>query len=186
VDFECDLNPVFYFIPKSTNSYHRLVITKILTANTLTINSGITVSATKFTSQALLSNSGGGIVAIVANKIVMNSNSKITADGAGFSGGALENQSPPCVGCPLCKHTNYLCGATGNRGAQRGASIAPYSEDITVRKYCRGALANGGGGGNNHNAPGGGGSNVCSNANTLLWTGDGGICHFPNIISFSI
>jgi len=79
----------------------------------------------------------------------------------------------PCDTCPPgCSTTNYIC-SNQELGGQRGASIAIYSEDPTVRRYCRGALGNAGGGGNNHNSPGGGGANVCANANVLSFTGDG-------------
>lgn len=60
-----------------------------------------------------------------------------------------------------------------NDGAQKGASIVPYSEDSSTRDACRGAPANAGGGGNSHNAPGGGGANVCGNIISNPWNGKG-------------
>jgi len=163
VVFECDLNPAFYNVGSSSN-YYRMVVTKILLADVLSVGA-ITMRPKAFVS-------GGGIVAIIANSIKMSSGSKISADGVGFSGGTRASNGNPCSNCSGCSNKNYFC-SDPKFGGQRGASIAPYSENPLVRGNCRGALANGGGGGNNHNSAGGGGANVCANPKALDWTGDG-------------
>jgi len=176
IQFECDLNPVFLNIGHSSSNYYRMVVTKVITANVLTIASNSNITALPFSSNCGATNLGGGIVAIIANQIVMSSGSQISADAAGFSGGfsggTVVNSTYPCNGCPSCTTKNYACYSSGI-GGQRGSSIAEFSEDPIIRGNCRGALANGGGGGNNHNSAGGGGANVCSNALSISWTGDG-------------
>jgi len=150
-----------------------MVATRVIVANILTLQASIT--ALGFTSQVTTTNTGGGVVAIIANQIVMTSGTKIGADSAGFSGGLPATGASSCSDCaPVggCRTTNYQC-IQYRLGAERGASIAPYSENTAVRGNCRGSLANGGGGGNNHNSPGGGGANLCANSLALPWTGDG-------------
>jgi len=161
VSFECDLNPAFNNLGHSSSGQYSMVVTRIMLADTLSISASITAQP--------FSN-GGGIVAIIANAVQMKE--KISADAAGFSGGTVSNSKGICYRCPYCSTANNLC-SEARIGGQRGASIAPYSEDRTIRGNCRGALANGGGGGNNHNAAGGGGANVCANMKWLNWTGDG-------------
>jgi len=176
IEFECDLDPAFLNRGHSLSNYYTMVITKIIVADVLTIEENISLRAGPFTSQSNTTNSGGGIVAIIANAIQMASGSRISADAAGFSGGTVETTSAYCYLCEAnsCSVANYSC-ASSDTGGQKGASIASYSEDPGVRGYCRGALANGGGGGNNHNAAGGGGANVC-NQNSVDWTGNGVSC----------
>jgi len=191
VYLECELAPEFLNRPASINGYHTMVITKFFLANTISFFSFTTISAPPFSSQAtgVIANSGGGVVAMLAKSIIMADGSTITADAAGFSGGEGAFAIPPCVNCnnatAPCR-TEDFSYINPNFGAQRGSSIAAYSEDPLVRFYGRGALANGGGGGNNQNAPGGGGANVCSDADYLPWTGDG-VCvlfFFPSRFAF--
>jgi len=155
------------------NGYHQMVITEFIAASTVSLGANAILQATPFTSLASSSNQGGGVVAIVTNQLQMSDNSIISTTAAGFSGGIRQEAGSPCTQCAApdsCYTPNYYCTSVNN-GAQRGASITPYSEDLSVRQYCRGALANGGGGGNDHNAAGGGGANVCATAGT--WTGTG-------------
>jgi len=167
VQLECDLNPAFTPVSANGNNHHRMVISKFFVANTLTLSNGVVISASKFT--ATPSANAGGIVPILARSILMATSSKITADKSGFSGGVREAGSN-CISCFFgCNEQSYTCDQ--GDGGQQGASIVPYSEDPSVRGYCRGAMANGGGGGNSHNAPGGGGANVCSDS--ISWNGKG-------------
>jgi len=161
--------------------YYTAVMTKILVGDVITLSAGANYAAAPWGSaQATgVSNVGGGVVAIIANQILMSDNSKITADGAGFSGGPkIDSNIVQGCGFCFCVVNDYVCDDQF-RGGMKGASIAPYSENPNNRKYCRGATANGGGGGNNHNSGGGGGANVCTNS-ALGWTGAGVSIRFNN------
>jgi len=177
VRMECDLDPSFLGVTANANNYHTMVLTKFITAKQLTLTINAQITPVDFTSQLVSIfnfNFGGGVVPILARTISMASGSSIDASGKGFTGGTAMPIFPsPCTYCTdPCAEDSYLCTSPG-QGGQKGASIAPFSEDSNVRNYCRGALANGGGGGNNHNAPGGGGANVCASANSIPWTGNG-------------
>jgi len=175
VIMECDLNPAFVGISFS-GPYFTAVMTKIVVGDVVTLLPSASFEAVPWgLAGGSATNVGGGVVAIVANKILMSDNSRITTDGAGFSGG-LKKPNNIFLGCglclPGCLTTNYVC-SDWNGGGMKGASIAPYSEDLSNRQYCRGATANGGGGGDNHGSAGGGGANVCADSGSKAWTGDG-------------
>lgn len=108
---------------------------------------------------------GGISAALVQNALQVDG--AIHADGAGFRGGAVKNESGAASG----NHTAYVSTNTLD-SAQKGESIAggPSDYDSLGGRYGRGAPANGGGGGNSHNAGGGGGAN----AGALIgWNGQG-------------
>lgn len=126
----------------------------------LTINAGATLSA------PLWNGSTGGIMPLlVQDGLVINGT--LSAEGAGFRGGALDNETT-AAGTDV---TLYR-GALPADGAEKGESIAGYQAqyDVLNGRYGRGAPANGGGGGNAHNAGGGGGANGNSG---LTWNGQG-------------
>ena len=170
VTLECALPPAFLGIPPNALGYHRLVVTKFVVADVLSLTAGASIQAKPFSS-LVPSNTGGGVLPILANNILLGAGARISADAAGFPGGVPMNGGG-CTDCAYCSVLEYLCPDSAN-GGMKGASVAPYSEDASVRLYCRGALANGGGGGNTHNAPGGGGANVCNDVAQHSWTGDG-------------
>ncbi len=91
----------------------------------------------------------GGVVAFrVIGNLTLNNN--ITADGAGFRGGAKsDNIQGDC--------NNYTFQSSDAKFSGKGEGIYKVSDGI--HKYAMGHLANGGGGGNPHNAGGGGGGN---------------------------
>ena len=108
--------------------------------------------------------STGGIIAFsVTGDLTLNAN--ISADGAGFRGGAYEVYTGSC-GFAIVNDDYFYDESNDEiwRGALKGEGIAAFVPD---KRRGRGHWANGGGGGNDHNAGGGGGSNSGSG-------GDGG------------
>jgi len=101
---ECDLPPEFLGITKSASGYHRMVITKIIVADTIALGPAVSIRPPAFSSltSLLVPNAGGGVVAIIARRIVMQSGSSINADASGFSGGIAINS--PVV--PLSSQVN--------------------------------------------------------------------------------
>ena len=98
--------------------------------------------------------STGGIVAIEASGTV-TLNASISADSAGYRGGALLNQANNCSNTFAA--TNYYYSAAGTLfggGGKKGEGVATY---ISGEEYGKGKQANGGGGGNILNTGGGGG-----------------------------
>lgn len=91
----------------------------------------------------------GGIVALVADSLVLNSS--IDASGCGFRGGVASTASGSV------SSASYTASLSDGVGAEKGESIATLQSTFIA---ARGANANGGGGGNSHNAGGGGGSNL--------------------------
>jgi len=175
VYLECDADPAFIGIGPNSNNYYGMTMTKVYTAQTFQIGNSAKVVAYSYVSLISAVNPGGGVVPIIANLITMAAGASISADSSGFSGGIAAIGTAPCGNCtPVdCAQYAYLQPTTTYSGGQKGVSIAPYSEDPTVRQYCRGALANGGGGGNSYLASGGGGANICDNSGIYDWTGDG-------------
>lgn len=116
----------------------------------LTVNAGASLVAPAW------DGSSGGVVAIhvggtpTASTGSATVNGAIHADGRGFRGGVVAQQTV------VFGVTSYVCANPD--GAQKGEGIGAgiYS---SVNNRCRGAPANGGGGGNNHNSGGGGGAN---------------------------
>lgn len=104
----------------------------------------------------------GGIVALEVNgTLTFGTNSKISATGFGFRGGATDNTS----GGPAGSATDMGKPAysVASEGSEKGEGIggSPAAEYATLySRYGLGAPANGGGGGNYKNSGGGGGSNI--------------------------
>lgn len=90
----------------------------------------------------------GGILALEAGTLILNSN--IDVSGKGFSGG---NYS---VGSFLCD-AGVFAAAAGTGGGKKGESISAYVNGMNGAK---GKQANGGGGANAGNSGGGGGANA--------------------------
>ncbi len=126
----------------------------------LTVSAGATLSA------PLWNGSTGGVMPLLVqgNFIV---NGAVSASGAGFRGGVLDNvTSANTLDVPLFR------GNSNANGAEKGESIAGFQAeyDAANGRYGRGAPANGGGGGNSHNGGGGGGANGNSG---VAWNGQG-------------
>ncbi len=108
----------------------------------------------------------GGIVAIeITGSLTINSGFRISADGAGFRGGAVSAVSDGVAWCNWSEFRSPGTIAACYQGiyAQKGEGVA---EDAGF-DYARGPLATGGGGSGEHNGGGGGGGNVAPG-------GDGG------------
>jgi len=123
----------------------------------LTVNPGGSISAQPWNGAT------GGIIAMtVAQTATINGT--ITATGAGFRGGAVDNAESG-FGAVLFRTSDPAMGA------EKGEGIAGYQTSLPGGLlYGRGAPANGGGGGNAHNGGGGGGANG-NNGN--VWAGQG-------------
>jgi PKD repeat protein len=100
----------------------------------------------------------GGVVAMrVENTLLLNA--PISADAAGFRGGAIiELGENDCTG-GLNSAFRFAYPDSDWRGARKGEGIAQFIES---KSSGRGPQANGGGGGNDHNSGGGGGANITS------------------------
>jgi stage V sporulation protein SpoVS len=128
---------------------------------TMPVYNSVTVSGT-ITGQPWDASTGtGGVIALEAQTIFLNSN--IDATGLGFAGGVLQNYSTPGYDCtPAITVSDYALPLMPPASPQY-VSAAPKGEGIaafiTGMEYARGKQANGGGGANNHNSGGGGGSN---------------------------
>jgi MYXO-CTERM domain-containing protein len=92
----------------------------------------------------------GGVVGFLATgAVTLATNTKISADGLGFRGGVLSNDTTYArYGC-LTTDLDLATGAAGGKG--EGIVVSSYS------KSGRGNLGNAGGGGDCHNSGGGGG-----------------------------
>lgn len=127
--------------------------------SSLTVNGGALIVP-----QPWNGSTGGVVAAIVDGTATVNGS--ISANAAGFRGGALDNETT-AAGTDVPAYV----AATAASGAEKGESIAgsQATYDSLGGRYNRGAPANGGGGGNAHNAGGGGGAN----GGTGIWTGQG-------------
>ncbi|GAB2491596.1 hypothetical protein [Arenimonas alkanexedens] len=126
----------------------------------LTIGAAVTLSA------PLWNGSTGGVMPLlVQNAFVVNG--IVSASGAGFRGGVLDN-----ITTAAGSDVSLFRGVSDANGGEKGESIAGFQAqyDSLNGRYGRGAPANGGGGGNAHNAGGGGGANGNSG---LTWNGQG-------------
>ena len=126
----------------------------------LTVSAGATLSATQWNGST-----GGVMPLLVQGNFIVNG--AVSASGAGFRGGVLDNvTSANGLDVPLFR------GNSNANGAEKGEGIAGYQAqyDAINGRYGRGAPANGGGGGNAHNGGGGGGANGDSG---LAWNGQG-------------
>ncbi|MGL5838668.1 MAG: hypothetical protein ACRCY3_09235 [Sphingorhabdus sp.] len=127
----------------------------------LTINAGGSISAQPW------NGSTGGVAAVHVSQVFTN-NGVLSANGAGFRGGAIDNLTTTTGAAAA---NNYYRATLPSAGGEKGEGIAGYQTDYDgVGRYGRGAPANGGGGGNGHNAGGGGGANG-NNGNS--WAGQG-------------
>lgn len=104
----------------------------------------------------------GGIVALRAQHLRIDSGGSVAADAAGFRGGAAASPSGNKL---VASDVTSFAGASLDEGAGKGEGIAGW-----LVSYGRGAAANGGGGGNAYGAGGGGGANAGNAAN---WLGNG-------------
>ena len=126
----------------------------------LSIAAGATLSAPQWNGST-----GGVMPLLVQGNFVVSGT--VSASGAGFRGGVLDNATGPNgTDVPLFR------GSTNVSGAEKGEGIAGFQTqyDALNGRYGRGAPANGGGGGNSHNGGGGGGANGDSG---LAWNGQG-------------
>ena len=122
----------------------------------------------------------GGVVAIAATgTITLNAN--ISADSAGYKGGALQSFS----NCNfLTVADNYIYSPlsvllNNDNGTYKGEGI---NNTITNKEGGKGKQSNGGGGGNNHNTGGGGGANYGTGGNGGRYTGTGSFpCNGVNV-----
>ncbi|HUQ65747.1 MAG TPA: T9SS type A sorting domain-containing protein [Flavitalea sp.] len=133
-------------------------------ANTYNINANSSVqlisypllSSSNYTTSADIAavpwtGSVGGVVAFrVGGILTLNHN--ITADNAGFRGGAINAGN-----AGSCDNGTYISAANDNYG-NKGESIYKVTNNSFVAG--RGKILNGGGGGNSHNGGGGGGANA--------------------------
>jgi gliding motility-associated-like protein len=135
----------------------RVQIVRVPRYTTLTVNAGASITAPAWNSAA------GGIVVVESdgNAVI---NGSLDADGLGFRGGALNNNST---------FSAQWTSSQDFEGAEKGESIGGYQADYDAMggRYCRAAPGNGGAGGNAHNCGGGGGSNAAPAG--LTWTGFG-------------
>ena len=141
------------------NSYNNSGKTQVIRVpryTTLTINNGSSITCPDW------NGSSGGVVAVEATQTV-TINGSINANGKGFRGGVVE-QNTTTPGTPSTYRTT-----SNSEGAEKGESIAGPASILGNGAFGRGAPANGGGGGNAHNGGGGGGSNAGSGT----WTGNG-------------
>jgi hypothetical protein len=93
----------------------------------------------------------GGVVAFNVNG-VLTLNHNITADNAGFRGGAAD----ATANAGSCDNTNYFSAVNENFGYKGEGIYKVTNSNFTAGM---GRLINAGGGGNSHNAGGGGGGN---------------------------
>lgn len=104
----------------------------------------------------------GGIVALRAQHLRVDSGGSIVADGAGFRGGLA---AAPSTNKLMASDVTSFSAGTLDEGAARGEGIAGW-----LPSYGRGAAGNGGGGGNAYGAGGGGGAGAGASAG---WAGNG-------------
>jgi uncharacterized repeat protein (TIGR01451 family) len=124
----------------------------------------LTITAAGSITAAVWNGTTGGVVALLVSGNLSH-NGVISASGAGFRGGAIDNTSVSS-GSTTAIYRSTLPAD----GAEKGESIAGPATSFATGAYGRGAPANGGGGGNGHNAGGGGGANG-NNGN--VWAGQG-------------
>jgi gliding motility-associated-like protein len=107
----------------------------------------------------------GGVVAIKANKLILNA--AIDVSGKGFVGGfSMRNMGFNCG------QLGKFYSALSDSGAPKGEGLAPI---LYNQKNGRGQVVGAGGGGNNHNTGGGGGAAAGFGGNGgLEWTGCNG------------
>lgn len=104
--------------------------------------------------------STGGIIALEVGG-TLTINAPVSADGAGFRGGAAVPVSDNNCNF-LVSQIGYFFAPGNWRGATKGEGIAIVDADKVLG---RGPQANGGGGGNDHNSGGGGGGNTTDGGN---------------------
>ncbi len=124
---------------------------------------------------------GGVLVMEAQGTITLSAN--VNVSGLGFRGG-----QPNAINQASCNNSTTFVSpdldtiaGRNQRHAQKGESIADYTQNgIPGQNFGRGAIANGGGGGNSHNGGGGGGSNLGKGGSGGIgWLG-GGTCEGIN------
>jgi len=152
-----------------TNSYAvsgKVQLVKVPQYTSLTINVGASVVTKpwKDTTIAAVPYRFGGLVVVHAASIV--NNGTISANYAGFRGGALGNTGLYTFGI-----SSYV-STVQQEGGEKGEGLFGYQPEYNVNggRLCRGAPINAGGGGDAHNAGGGGGAN---GNNLNAWNGQG-------------
>ena len=100
--------------------------------------------------------SQGGVLALLASGTVLNEGA-VSADGAGFRGGAFAVMSSQPFGC-VAPNQSFATG-----GARKGEGL--FSAVPGAPTHGFGALGNGAGGGNCHDSGGGGGGHVGAGGN---------------------
>ncbi|MGE0566406.1 MAG: gliding motility-associated C-terminal domain-containing protein [Bacteroidia bacterium] len=140
----------------------KVQIVRVPRYNTLTINSGASITSDAWNGQT------GGVISVeVLGTTTINGT--VTATGLGFRGGQAANNGAFGGG-------RFVdVGGGANEGGAKGESIAGSVTDYQTNfngQYAKGAPANGGGGGNSHNAGGAGGANA---GNISAWRGTGTI-----------
>ncbi|MFY2765494.1 hypothetical protein [Arenimonas sp. MALMAid1274] len=149
----CDTTPLQFSYASGSQ------VIRVPQYTTLTIGGAATLSA-----PAWNGSTGGVMPLIVQNTLTVNG--LLSANGAGFRGGVLDNTTTDAG-----TDVTLFRGTSNADGGEKGESIAGFQTqyDSLNGRYGRGAPANGGGGGNAHNAGGGGGAN----GGTGTWTGQG-------------
>jgi PKD repeat protein len=127
--------------------------------------------------------STGGVVALMVSG-TLTLNAPVSANGAGFRGGAAF--VAPINNCNPIGEASYVYAQGNWRGSLKGEGIAVMAAG---REMGRGPQANGGGGGNDHNSGGGGGGNFATggrggNNNEPLIFGCNGF--FPGLGGYGI
>jgi len=138
----------------------RTQVMRVPLYSTLTVNAGASIAA-----QAWNGSTGG--VAAVHVQGAATINGSIHANGLGFRGGAVRNNTG------VVDNVNVVFVTTDvNLGAEKGEGIVGSQTDYDSLggRVGRGAPANGGGGGDRHNGGGGGGANG-NNGNNWLTSG---------------
>ncbi|KAA3650133.1 MAG: DUF11 domain-containing protein [Proteobacteria bacterium] len=151
----CFSNQLIYSFDASNTQ-----VIRIPQFNNLTINAGVTVTATPWNGLV------GGVLAMdVAGNLIVNGS--LDVSGFGFRGGVIDNSSAASSEF----RPDYFYPGEAD-GAEKGESILGFQTeyDSYGGRYGRGAPANGGGGGNSHNGGGGGGAN---GNNGVAWLGQG-------------
>lgn len=144
----------------TVNANEKVQVVRMPRLSTLIIVPGANIIATPW------SNGKGGVVALeIDGNVAVHG--AVSADGAGYSGGIIDNNSLAAPSTIV----DYV-NVNDTHGAEKGESIAGsrIQYDAMGGRYGRGAPANGGGGGNTNNAGGGGGANGGIPAN---WNGNG-------------
>jgi hypothetical protein len=137
-----------------THTFHFNINSRVQVISYPTLGSGNYTLNTALTAPGWNGVTGGVVAFKVAGALTLNSN--ITADGAGFRGGAVGNSAPSDYSCDPATMFDNAGGVSTTWYGYKGEGIHNANGVYTV---ARGKMLNGGGGGNLNNAGGGGGGN---------------------------